>query len=435
MSIVTLNTQSLTFTMSFSALRDSPFTINFYTDGKGNVLTNAEDAGYIYVDCEKRTVWSNLLSNTLPSFSVVMDRLETNYPLVSQYIQAAKYHRAEASTIYEKLLESIPVVDVPMKTVFRIEQVFSRTPPGETDEVQFANSDQRTLTSYRMLGFTENGSIAPVYIRNVHRKDRHYQDLDECRYGIMAITYDYSDMYPVDTSNPTTRAATTLRDLVGGFGKTQLLSFRVRADGAIRVFPRHHASSKWLTKLEIPLDGEFVFVHGLEEVLKPAESPWDESIVFLPMELPHEQYYMRYMRPTLSGSLNVTNTVHSILFTLSNEGKPVYVTDRKLIPQGSTVYKLSSSMFKSRYRSMKGDGAEHEVRIIASKVTSKQYRGYYSCGGYIMSDDGRLTVDGSNATLHPITEMNPSVISAMLKSLSISEPNLFETITFRNLKA
>lgn len=447
MSIVTLNTQSLTFAIPYSKgshvvfdpnSNAKPFNFQFYTDGKGNVLSRAEDAAYLYVDCEKRVIWTNLNGSTLPSYTDVMHHLEIDCPLVSQYIQKATHRHSDTAMSLERLLVSLPVIHVPMKTVFRMEQTFRRSSLAMIETpYPYAGADQRTLYGHRMIGFTENGSIAPIYKRTMHSTERYFQDMSETRYGLIVLHYDYTDQFPTEIVDNSNRAAAKLRGLLDPLSKILLLSFRVRADGAIRTYPRSHISNKWLTKLEIPEEGEFVFNHGLEHVLQPLATPWAENLVFAPMELPLDQYYMRYLRPTTSGSLNVNNTNHTLLFTLNGEGKPVFIHDRKELTQGLTVYQLSSSMYQARTRVNRrvNGGAEHVVKPLRSSQMREDYLGFYSCNSYIASADGRLTTDGINAALSPIAEMSPTMIARMLHELSIYDRDWYNVVTFQNLKA
>lgn len=449
MSIVTLNTQCLTFTFKYAKHRPQInstadlYDFNFYTDGKGNIHTMVEDASWLHCDCEKRTVWSNLTGINTPDYSEVMNAVQVKYPTIHAYINTARRNQDEANVLLEQALNSLSVNPVPMRTAIRMEKANHR---GERAATMFTTQDvrgntsggweARSLLGWRFIGFTDDGSVAPVYTSKIGNLPvRHYQMLDEVRSGILVMHYGHSTDNIVDPADKLAVAANQIREALEPYDKVKIYSVRVRADGAIRLYPRHQASGKWLSKLEIPEEAMFIFAYGLEHALQPLGSEWSGGYTSITFKLPTEKSYIRYLVPTLSGSLRVVNTRHGIYFTLDESGKAVWVKSFKDLAIGTVVYKLSSSMRQqtSQNYSSVTDSAKH-VLTKRSRGTDK-YLGFYSCYMFMMDKDHRLAGDLVTDSQTPMGELSTGTMSRILAQYQEEHPDHHAIVTFENLKA
>lgn len=445
MSIVTLNTQCLTFAFKYFKTRTLDLTntapayeFDFYTDGKGNILSSAEDAAWMYVDCEKRHVWCNLPGVDTPSYREVMGALQETHPLIHDYIATTRRGREDNAVALEKALQSLPVIPVSKKTVIRMEVENYRKRPSilVTGDQLRENShwswDSRTLLGWRAIGFTEDGSVAPVYCRQYPNKDKpvYYQDFDEMRYGFIALHYGYADDWDEPaTDDKLAQSAYEMRKLLAPYDNLRIYSFRVRADGAVRLFPRHAASAKWFAKLDIPEEAIAIASNGLHHVLQPLGSKWDRGYTLVTFELPYLKHYMRYAHPTISGSLGIRNTTHTVYFALDEDGNMSLVALRDM-KKGDVVYRLRSSMVQGHGNGPARDTAPHQIRHNYFAASHGSYRGYYSCEVFIANEHHQLTNGTRTGISSPIAEVRNEVISRLLKQMEETHPKLYSEVTF-----
>lgn len=449
MSIVTLNTQCLTFTFKYSKHRPLTqssaelYDFNFYTDGKGNILTMMDDPSWLHCDCEKKTVWSNLPGISTPEYNDVIDAVKDKYPAVHAYIMATRRNHDDANVLLEQALVSLPVVTVPMRTAIRMEKVNHKGERGTTKLLgvdirvnQNFGWEARSLLGWRFVGFTGDGSLAPVYTRKIGSLPaREYQMFDDVRSGILVMHYGYSADSVADPADKLAVAVKEIRDILEPHDKVKIYSVRVRADGAVRIYPRHQASGKWMSKLEIPEEAMFIFAHGLEHALRPLGTPELVAYPNITFKLPTDKYYMRYLVPTLSGSVRTVNTRHGIYFTLDAEGKAQWVKSFTDLAVGTVVYKLSSSM-RQQTNNHHGSVTDSAKHVLSKRGrNSEKYLGFYSCFMYMVDQDHRLTGDLASDSHTPMGELTPATMSRILAQYKDDYPDHHAVITFENLTA